>query len=447
MFRRVIAGLILGPALLIGSFAWSGYLALSTIFDENRSATVAQELLDNEKVKAQVAANIAGAISSALPDGTPVTEEQIDAAALAVLNDGRITGLVINSLGETHRSFLGLNDVPQTVDLNPVAEVAREQIASISPEAAAAIPADTDWSIDLPTENIPNSSPVKTFLETSVPFLAGISLVMVLMAFLATSDRPSVLRKAAFWATGTTAVYLIVGYGVPALLRLAIGDQAEIFAALITALLRTTLVPSIVLAGVGAALFLASWLWPDERSQPTRAPAPSAPTTPVPTTHIAPVRPQASAPPQQPVTPPSTPVVRATPPSNPVVPADAAPPTDPFAPPVDIPLTSGPDSGMVPPIVTGSDTTVDPPTEPPPFRPTLPTRAAPNERVTLPPWTGDPEPPPDPAPTGGVPKARPPTWVEGHGWVLDPDDERPVPANARYVDGVGYVVPGPPPRP
>ena len=96
MFRRVIAGLILGPALLIGSFAWSGYLALSTIFDENRSATVAQELLDNEKVKAQVAANIAGAISSALPDGTPVTEEQIDAAALAVLNDGRVTGLVIN---------------------------------------------------------------------------------------------------------------------------------------------------------------------------------------------------------------------------------------------------------------------------------------------------------------------------------------------------------------
>ena len=177
MFRRVIAGLILGPALLIGSFAWSGYLALGTIFDENRSATVAQELLDNEKVKAQVAANIAGAISSALPDGTPVTEEQIDAAALAVLNDGRVTGLVINSLGETHRSFLGLNDVPQTVDLNPVAEVAREQIASISPEAAAAIPADTDWSIDLPTENIPNSSPVKTFLETSVPFLAGISLV------------------------------------------------------------------------------------------------------------------------------------------------------------------------------------------------------------------------------------------------------------------------------
>jgi len=435
MFRRVIAGLILGPALLIGSFAWSGYLALGTIFDENRSATVAEELLDNEQVRAQIAANIAGAISSALPDGTPVTTEQVDAAAIAVLNDGRVAGLVINALGETHRSFLGLNDIPQTVDLNPVAEVAREQIASVSPEAAAAIPIDTDWSIDLPTENIPNSSPVKSFLETSVPFLAGVSLVMVLMAFLTTSDRPSVLRKAAVWAIGTTAISLIIGYGVPALLRLAVGDQAEIFAALIIALLRTTLVPSIVLAVVGAALLLASWLWPDERRQPAPARTPPPPTTPVPTTHIAPARPQASAPPQQPVTPPSTPVVPATPRSNPVVSAAAAPPTDLFAPPVDIPLTSGPDSGMVPAI------------EPPPFRPTSPTRAAPNERVTLPAWTGDPEPPPDPVPTGGVPKARPPTWVDGHGWVLDPDDERPVPANARYVDGVGYVVPGPPPRP
>ena len=45
MFRRAIAGLILGPALLIGSFAWAGYLALHTVFDEDRSETIARELL------------------------------------------------------------------------------------------------------------------------------------------------------------------------------------------------------------------------------------------------------------------------------------------------------------------------------------------------------------------------------------------------------------------
>jgi hypothetical protein len=490
MIRRVFAGLILGPALLIGSLAWSGYLALQTVFDEDRSATIARELLDNDLVREQVAANIGTAIEAALPDAVPLTAEQVDAAALAVLNDPRVTNLVIDSFGQTHRSFLGLNDVPQTVDLNPVAEVAREQIATISPDAAAALPADTDWSVELPTERIPNSSPVKDFLETAVPYLAAISLVMVLISLLTTSDRPSVLRRAALWAIGTTAVYLLLGYGVPALLRFVFNDQAEIFAALMTALLRSTLVPSIVLAAAGAALLVASWIWPDEPSRRERRPAPqaapapqyhtapaaapAAPTqptaarpapvpqqpaaTPPPTTHIAPARPQAAAPPHQPVTPPSTPVVPATPPSNPVVRADgtianepARP--DPFAPPP--PNLTPPATEFPPPIVTGVEPGPTPtaaprpsapPPEPPPFRPTLPTRASPSEPVSLPAWTGDLTPAPDSTPTGGVPKARPPRWVDGHGWVLDPDDDRPVPPNARYVEGVGYVVPGPPPR-
>ncbi|RMH66838.1 MAG: hypothetical protein D6683_18295, partial [Actinomyces sp.] len=76
-------------------------------------------------------------------------------------------------------------------------------------------------------------------------------------------------------------------------------------------------------------------------------------------------------------------------------------------------------------------------------------------------------PPPTPPPAGtppvpGPPRFRtraetgaaetparrwlPPRWVEGHGWVLDPDDPNPPPPNARWVDGVGYVVPGPPPE-
>ena len=482
MFRRVIAGLILGPALLIGSFAWSGYLALQTVFDEDRSETIARELLDNEEVRAQVAENLGVAIERALPDDVPVSAAQVDAAALAVLEDPRVTDLLIESLGSTHRAFLGQGDAPETVDLNPLADVAREQIARVSPAAADAISTEADWTVDLPTERIPDSSPVKSFLETAVPYLAGISLVMVLMAFLTTSDRPSVLRRAAFWAIGTTAVYLVLGLGVPALLRSFAPDQAEVLAALLTALLRTTLIPSLVLGGVGAALLVASWIWPSAGQGQRRAargaePAPAAPrpvaqarpvtqpatrsssaspdptyapppkpamvfepSTPEqpPTTHVPPVRPQSAAPPQQPVTPPSTPIVPApTPPSNPVV--------DPFAPP---PGGSGESAAshaapdpLPPPVVTG-DVEAAPPSEPPPFRPTLPTRAAPSESVSLPAWTGDLTPTPAPDP-----RSRPPRWVDGHGWVLDPDDERPIPNNARYVEGVGYVVPGPPPRP
>ena len=48
-----------------------------------------------------------------------------------------------------------------------------------------------------------------------------------------------------------------------------------------------------------------------------------------------------------------------------------------------------------------------------------------------------------PAATPADPYA--PRWVAGHGWVLHPEDPRPLPRNAIWVDGVGHVVPGPPP--
>ena len=321
MFRRVIAGLILGPALLIGSFAWSGYLALQTVFDEDRSETIARELLDNDEVRAQVAENLGVAIERALPEGVPVSAAQVDAAALAVLDDPRVTDLLIEALGSTHRAFLGQGDAPETVDLNPLADVAREQIARVSPAAADAISTEADWTVDLPTERIPDSSPVKSFLETAVPYLAGISIVMVLMAFLTTSDRPSVLRRAAFWAIGTTAVYLVLGLGIPALLRSFAPDQAEVLAALLTALLRTTLIPSLVLGGVGAALLVASWIWPTGGGErrPTRAAAPEAP-APRPVPQARPVTQPAarssSASPDPTYTPPPKPATRPTAPAS-----------------------------------------------------------------------------------------------------------------------------------
>ena len=64
MIRRSIAGLILGPSLLIGSLAWSGSLALRTVFDADRSRDVAEELLDNDEVRSQLTENLGSAIEA-----------------------------------------------------------------------------------------------------------------------------------------------------------------------------------------------------------------------------------------------------------------------------------------------------------------------------------------------------------------------------------------------
>ena len=426
MFRRVIAGLILGPALLIGSFAWSGFLALRTVFDEDRSRDIAEELLENEEVRAQLAENLGVAIEAAVPAEVPLTAAQVDAAALAVLEDERVTNLILEAFGSTHKAFLGQGDAPESLDLGPVAAAAREQIVSIAPGTADRIPESPELVVELPTERIPDSSPVKNFLETSVPFLAGISIVMVVMAFLTTSDRPSVLKRAAMWAIGTTVVYLLLGLGVPALLRAVAPPQAEVLAALLTALLRTTLLPSVVLGSIGAGLLIASWVWPSaDRDRATPSPRPTPGPTPV----------------AAPAAPAETPTGAIQPPAPVVPPAPWVPPApkpEPPRPALDYQPTAPapPDPEYTPPPRPRRPA---PPAEPPPFRPTLPTRANRPDPVDLPAWTGEADQP------EAVPKWLPPRWVEGQGWVLDPEDDRPPPDNARWVEGVGYVVPGPPP--
>ena len=52
--------------LLIGSLAWSGSLALRTVFDADRSRDVAEELLDNDEVRSQLTENLGSAIEAAL---------------------------------------------------------------------------------------------------------------------------------------------------------------------------------------------------------------------------------------------------------------------------------------------------------------------------------------------------------------------------------------------
>jgi len=455
VFRRVIAGLILGPALLIGSFAWWGFLALRTVFDEDRTGTIAEELLDNEAVVDQIGLNIGKALDRAVPG---LSAEQVDAGVDIILADPVVRDLIIDSLGTTHRAFLGLDDAPATIDLGPALESSRARIGAVAPSVAEQIP--EEFEVELPTERIPNASPVKDFLERTVPILAGMSIVMALLAFLTTSDRSQVLGKAARWAIGTTAFYLIVGLGVPFLLREFAPDQAEVLAALLTAVLRAALTPSIVLGGVGIVLLLLSMFWPDGDRKPRREPRPepasapvasspqAAPRAPRPVAHTAPApqpapRPAPRSTPAPPATAPAPPagIADATT-AMPAAPAPSTPqpePTSAYAPP------PAPAPSPAPP--TPAPRMADPVVSP---RPTLPTRAKPPESSGLPAWTGEtPDSsvgqPADPTPIEHAEKWRKPTWVEEHGWVMDPDDPREPPKNASFVDGVGWVVPGPPP--
>jgi hypothetical protein len=308
-----------------------------------------------------------------------------------------------------------------------------------------------------------------------VPILAIAAAAGAVFALVTTTDRPSVLRRAGTWAIGATLFYLAIGLGLPWLLRNYAPDGAEIFAALLTAFLRSVVTPSLVLGGVGLALILVSALWPEgarERAprQPRRAaPEPRRAASAVPTRPA----PQRARPAQQSpgmaaaggvaVTQPG-PAPSAYPDQTSAYPAQRAP----------YPDQTSIYAAQRPPYPDQASPYPDGPPQPMPPRPSAFADPAPRPGTSVfadadtpaaDPMSQAPgpyaDPAPRPAPAPGDPAARsgtermsaaavrggwlPPRWAEGHGWVLDPNDPKPPPSNARWVDGVGHVVPGPPP--
>ncbi len=419
MIRRSVAGGILGVSLLLGSLGWSGLVAQRTVFDADRSGEIADELLENDEVRSQIEENLAGAISNLVPPEAPVSDEVIRSVSSTLVDDPAVQRILRRAMVDTHAAFLGEGRAPEVIDLTEVATAARASLVQASPQLEVLLPESPVLTVPLPTEHVPDASPIRTFLRTAVPILIGAAVLGAVLALVTTTNRPGILRRAGFWALATTAVYLVIGLLVPWLLRQYAPDQAEVLAALLAALLGSTLLPSIVLAGVGVALLITAALWFASGREPDRrAPHPDAPhrrqaaamdrartrRTPAPRTR----RPAPSATrAQPPATGPQTrPGAERT---RPVPPVQPAPPPGGRTSAPSSPYPDGPGRGA------GSAT------------------PAPASSRSV---YAD----PSPAPADQ-------RWVEGQGWVLDPRHRGPVPEGARWVDGVGYVLPGPPPGP
>lgn len=440
MLRRFVAGALLGVSLLVGSFAWSGFVALRTVFEPDRSREIAEELLDNDEVRSQVASNMADAISGSVLQNAPVDlvdAATVEAVANEVLNDPAVEELIVSSFAQTHAAFLGEGDAPQNIDLSAFGETARRSLVEAVPSLDSALPASPPLNVALPTERIPDASPIRSFLQKVVPILAIGAAAGALIALFATTDRPSILRRAGYWALSTTAFYLVLGLGVPWLLRRFAPDGWEVLAAFLAAVLRATLVPAIVLGIAGVALLGASAVWRTATAASGRDRRPSRRSEAAP---VEPARPQ-----RQPRRPQGQ--AAPAPTARPSAPAQAAPrrppqPTDPTRVQAQVRPAQRP-----------------PRSSPPAASPRVPEAPAPADSVFSdvpkpreePPRPQQSQRPAAPASTNAsVPAAAPdvefaPSWVEGHGWVLNPNDPRPLPASAVWVDGVGHVVPGPPP--
>ena len=275
--RRALAAALLGISLWIGSLAWSGFVMTRTVLDPGRSEDIADALLEDEAVRAQIEANIAGSVATALPPGAAVDRAAIDAGAEAALDSPAVEAVVRDALVRTHQAFLGEGDVPRSIGSDEIGGSARDALVAERPELGGVLPDAPSIEVPLPTERLPNLGPVRRTLSTAVPLLALVSAVGVVLSLVVTTDRPRVIRRAGFWAVGLSAVVLLFAYGVPAIAHEVAPDQAQIVAALVSALAAATRGPALALAGAGLAAIVVAAVW---RSSPVAAPVAAAPAAP-----------------------------------------------------------------------------------------------------------------------------------------------------------------------
>lgn len=406
--RRALAAAILGISLWLGSLAWTGFILTRTVLDPDRSRQVAEDLYEDEAVRAQLVENIADGVEAALPPGT-LPRTAIEAGARQTLESPAVEALFVDAFVQTHAALLGEGDAPESLDAGDFGAAARQSLVVAHPELAPFLPEAPQLAIPLPTERVPNLGPVRDVVAAAVPVLALVAAAGALLALLVTSNRPAVVRRAGLWAMGLAAIVLAFAYGVPALARQVAPDQAEVVAALVGAMAASTRLPALVLGATGLAGVLLATVW-------RAAPFPTAVAHPA----ARPVPPRPARTGSSPPLPPRRERQALHRPPR----AASQPFHDPGAP---TRLADGyrPGRRIAEPAPT-------------PRPPASQSSRAPTRVVPAAPAPPTPERPPGPpAATRVDPPGR--RWVDGVGWVLDASAGE-IPAEARWVPGVGYVV-------
>ena len=286
--RRGLAGLVLGLALVLASVTWAAFIMSNTVLDPGRSERLADEMFENEELRGVLVARVADGMGATLPPTVVVSNQTLELAAAVALANPAVQQLVREGIVETHRAALDGQVEPVVIDGVALGDALRESLVDTNPELDSVLPPAPPVSLQLPTSGLNFLGTVKNFVDQFTILAAAAALIGASAAFVVTSDRPSVLRRVAFWAFGASIVWLVIGYGIPRLAALIGPASSALTTAAIDVFFGAMIGPAVILGLVGGALLALSLIWssfaaqrPARIAQPKRsAPAPVQPQQP-----------------------------------------------------------------------------------------------------------------------------------------------------------------------
>jgi len=267
--RRGLASLIMGLSLLVASASWAGFVMSHTVLDPGRSERLADHLLDDPDVKAAIADRIADALQSQVPPGVGIPRQTLEVAANVALEDPRVEMLVRDGIVRAHQNALNGVDEPIALDATVLGEAARSALVDFEPTLDALLPQAPQLAVEIPGTGLSWLGTVKDYVDRFTLLGAVVAGAGIVLSFLITTRRASALRRVSFWGFGASAFWLAVAYGLPGLVGFLAPSAMAIASAVVDVFAGAMIRPALIMAGISAALLVASIAWPArERRRP-----------------------------------------------------------------------------------------------------------------------------------------------------------------------------------
>lgn len=262
MGRRLVGGVLVALGLVAASLAWAGFSLTRTVLDPDASQRIAETVYDDPEVQEYLKDSMGAAAAPFLDAG--VTRADVEDAADRALADPQVEEAMIGGLVRAHQRFLGDDprpDEPITVDATALADATRTELINSDPELLNGLPEVPDFTVSLPVESIPSLGDVRATLVGAVVLLATATVAFVVAAFVITNDRARVLRRVGLWAIGAAAFWVVFGLVVPWLAHLLMPDEAIVMASIWGVAAEGMIEPSVIAACVGVVALVLSIIW------------------------------------------------------------------------------------------------------------------------------------------------------------------------------------------
>lgn len=260
--RRSLSGLVLGLALLVGSLSWASFVLTQTVMDPGRSEALADELVDNESVRSALIGRIAEGLSETLPDEAPVPRQALNSAASDALDEPTLAAELKRAIVLVHQNALNGVEEDVMLDASVLGIAARDRLVGDRPELDGRVPDAPELQVELPTAGLAFLGTIREGVLTFTLLSAIGASLAALFALIMAKNRPAILRRLAFWAFGTAAFWLIVGFGVPFAAELLAPASAALISGIVQVFFGEMIPPAIFMAASGAVLLVISAIWP-----------------------------------------------------------------------------------------------------------------------------------------------------------------------------------------